>query len=98
MLGSLMKSSNLSSWENVPVEQLPDGVERQMIVGENLMICRVKFPPHVVAAAHAHPHEQMTLVEQGRALFLVGEEEKNRRTGRRDPHPAAFPARRDDAR
>ena len=71
-----MKNSNLMNWENVRVEQLPDGVERQMIVGENLMICRVKFPPGVVAAAHAHPHEQMTIVEKGRARFLVGDEER----------------------
>lgn len=76
MLGSLMKSSNLMNWNNIPVEQLPDGVERQMIVGENLMICRVKFPPFAVATPHDHPHEQMTIVEKGRARFIVGDEEK----------------------
>lgn len=76
MLDSLMKSSNLMNWENIPVENLPDGVERQMIYGDNLMICRVKFPPHVVATPHDHSHEQMTIVEKGRTRFIIGDEEK----------------------
>lgn len=76
MLDSLMKKSNLMNWENIAVERLPDGVERQMIVGEKLMICRVKFPPYVVAAPHDHTHEQMTIVEKGRTRFLVGAEER----------------------
>ena len=76
MLGSLTKSSNLMNWENIAVEQLPDGVERQMIVGENLMICRIKFPPFAVATQHEHPHEQMTIVEKGHTRFIVGDEEK----------------------
>ena len=63
-------------WSHVPVERLEAGIERQMIVGEKLMVCRLRFAPHVVTPPHDHPHEQITLVEQGRVLFTVGDEER----------------------
>lgn len=69
------------AWAQVPVEQLEEGIERQMITGENLMICRLRFAPHVVTAAHDHPHEQMTLVERGRVLFTVGDQERIAQAG-----------------
>jgi quercetin dioxygenase-like cupin family protein len=64
------------NWESLPVEILPDNIERQMIVGEKIMICRLKFPPLTVTTPHDHPHEQITLVEKGRARFIIGNEEK----------------------
>ena len=63
-----------TDWSSVPVERLEDGTERQMIVGERVMVCRLRFAPRVVTPAHEHPHEQITLVERGRVLFTVGEE------------------------
>ena len=65
-----------TDWSRVPVERLEEGIERQMIVGEHLMICRLRFAPRVVTPAHEHPHEQMTIVERGRVLFTVGDEER----------------------
>ena len=65
-----------TDWSRVPVERLEDGVERQMIVGENVMVCRLRFAPRVVTPAHEHPHEQITLVERGRLLFTVGDERR----------------------
>src|ERR687890_2575208 len=63
-------------WSSVPVERLEEGIERQMIVGERVMVCRLRFAPRVVTPPHEHPHEQITLVERGRVLFTVGEEER----------------------
>ena len=65
-----------TDWSSVPVERLEDGTERQMIVGENVMVCRLRFAPRVVTPAHEHPHEQITLVERGRVLFTVGDERR----------------------
>ena len=65
-----------TDWATIPVEQLEKGIQRQMIVGENLMICRLRFAPNVVTPAHDHPHEQMTIVERGRVLFTIGEEQR----------------------
>jgi len=64
------------NWDGIKVEDLGEGVARQMIVGERLMICRLRFAPHVVTTPHDHPHEQMTLVERGRVRFLIGDEEQ----------------------
>ena len=70
-----------TDWAGVPVEQLEEGIERQMIVGEKVMICRLRFAPHVVTPAHDHPHEQMTLVERGRVLFTIGKEQRIAKAG-----------------
>lgn len=65
-----------TNWDEIPVERLEEGIERQMIVGEKLMICRLRFAPQIVTPAHDHPHEQMTIVEKGRVLFTLGDEER----------------------
>ncbi len=76
-----MKSTNGShplhtDWTKIPVEKLDEGVERQMVVGDSLMVCRLRFPPHLVTPAHDHPHEQMTIVERGKVLFTIGDEKR----------------------
>jgi quercetin dioxygenase-like cupin family protein len=68
-------------WSSVPVERIEEGIERQMIVGEKLMVCRLRFAPHIVTPAHDHPHEQLTLVEKGPVLFTIGDEERIAQTG-----------------
>jgi quercetin dioxygenase-like cupin family protein len=70
-----------TDWATIPVEQLEDGIERQMVIGKNLMICRLRFAPHVVTPPHDHPHEQMTIVERGRAMFTIGEEKRIAQAG-----------------
>ena len=70
-----------TDWSKIPVEQLENGIERQMIVGENLMICRLRFAPGVITPAHDHPHEQVTIVERGRVLFTIGARQSIAETG-----------------
>jgi quercetin dioxygenase-like cupin family protein len=65
----------------VPIENIGEGIERQMIVGEKIMICRLRFSPNVVTPAHDHPHEQMTFVECGRVLFTIGDKRQIAKTG-----------------
>ena len=64
------------NWATVPVEIVEEGIERQLVVGDDLMLCRLRFAPNVVTAAHDHPHEQITLVERGRVRFTVGSDER----------------------
>ena len=59
-------------WTSIPAERIAHGIERQMIWGDHLMVCRLRIAPRVVTAVHAHPHEQITLVERGRLRFTVG--------------------------
>ena len=61
----------MRDWTSIPVERVAEGVERQMIWGDRLMVCRLRFAPRTVTAVHSHPHEQMTLVERGRVDFFV---------------------------
>jgi quercetin dioxygenase-like cupin family protein len=58
-------------WSSIPVEKVAEGIERQMFWGDRIMVCRLRFQPHVVTAVHSHPHEQITLVERGRAQFFI---------------------------
>ncbi len=61
-----------AGWDSIPARRIADGIERQMIWGERLMVCRLRFAPHVVTPIHTHPHEQITLVLAGRVTFTVG--------------------------
>jgi quercetin dioxygenase-like cupin family protein len=70
-----------TDWAKIPIEQLEEGIERQMVIGEKLMICRLRLAPHKVTPAHDHPHEQMTIVERGPVLFTIGNEERVAQTG-----------------
>ena len=63
-------------WAGIPVESIGDGIERQMIWGDHLMVCRLRLRPRVVTAVHSHRHEQITLVEKGRVVFTVDGEER----------------------
>lgn len=64
------------NWEAIPVEPIAPGIERRKVWGERLMVCRLRFDPYVVTAVHTHPHEQITLVERGRAVFTVEGQER----------------------
>ena len=68
-------SALITDWSKIPVEQTADGIERQMVVGQNMMMCRFRFEPFVVTNEHSHPHEQMTLVVQGKVKFTISGEE-----------------------
>jgi quercetin dioxygenase-like cupin family protein len=59
------------NWQTIPAECIADGIQRQMVVGDDLMICRLTIQPRVVTAVHSHVHEQMTMVERGRVLYVV---------------------------
>ncbi|HEY8188890.1 MAG TPA: cupin domain-containing protein [Pyrinomonadaceae bacterium] len=59
------------NWSSIPIEHVAEGIQRQMVVGEGLMICRFRFAPFLVTPEHEHPHEQMSIVVSGRVRFFV---------------------------
>lgn len=59
------------NWTSIPAETVADGIVRQLVTGERLMMCRLQFAPHTVTPVHSHPHEQITMIEQGRVRFHV---------------------------
>jgi quercetin dioxygenase-like cupin family protein len=80
-VSTLTGAHGLSNWDSVPKEQIAEGIERQMIVGDQLMICRLRFEPFVDTPAHEHPHEQFTIVERGRVRFTIGDQERIAKAG-----------------
>ena len=74
--GNVLGVAQHLNWSTIPVEQMADGIERQMLVGSALMICRFRFKPFLVTPEHDHPHEQMTIVERGRVRFFIEGKER----------------------
>ena len=64
------------NWTDIPVEHPAEGIERQMVIGERIMIVRFRFVPFLVTPEHTHMHEQMSLVVSGRVRFFVEGEER----------------------
>ena len=76
MIGEQTRTAALvTDWNKIPVEKPAEGIERQMVVGQNVMMCRFRFAPFLVTAEHTHPHEQMTLVIKGKVKFFISGEE-----------------------
>lgn len=48
------------------------GVEIRTTAGKGVMLSVVRFEPGSVVAVHAHPHEQMGMMIEGRLEFTVG--------------------------
>ena len=59
------------NWNSIPGEEIGDGIVRQLVYGERVMVCRLQLAANVVTDVHSHPHEQITLVERGRVRFTV---------------------------
>jgi quercetin dioxygenase-like cupin family protein len=52
------------------------GVSIRTCAAERMMMSLVDFSPRAVVEDHAHEHEQIGMVLQGRALFSIGHEQK----------------------
>jgi len=64
-------SALVTDWTKIPTESPAPGIKRQMVIGQNVMMCRFTFDPFLVTPEHTHPHEQMTLVVKGRVRFFI---------------------------
>lgn len=68
--------------EQAERREVDPGVWRQVLAhNAELMTCRVWFEAGAQGAPHAHPHAQVTYVEQGRFMFLIGDETREVRAG-----------------
>jgi len=52
------------------------GVNIATCAAEKMMMSHVDMQPHAEVAEHSHPHEQVGMVLEGRAVFTIGGEEK----------------------
>lgn len=68
-------------WSSIPVERVAEGIERQMVWGERVMVCKLRLAPRTVTAVHSHPHEQITLVAEGPVEFTIDGQSRIANTG-----------------
>jgi quercetin dioxygenase-like cupin family protein len=52
------------------------GVTVQTCAAEHMMLSLATLTPHSVVEEHSHPHEQVGMVVEGKAVFFIGDEQK----------------------
>jgi len=68
-------------WENVPREELNPTLARQVIHADNLTVARMYLRKGCVVPEHSHHNEQISMVEQGSAKFVLAGEERLMKAG-----------------
>jgi quercetin dioxygenase-like cupin family protein len=81
----------LRRWHAEPIEQLNDGIGRQMLHTETMTVARIHLAAGAVVPRHQHEHEQVANVISGRLRFVVGEEELVVEAGESVALPANVP-------
>jgi quercetin dioxygenase-like cupin family protein len=57
------------------------GVKIATCAAEKMMMSVVDLDPGAVVEEHAHPHEQVGMVLRGKAIFIIGAEQKTLQAG-----------------
>src|ERR1700682_3372822 len=57
------------------------GVHITTCAAEKMMVSLVDLEPGSVVEEHSHPHEQVGMVLEGKALFFIGHEQKTLQAG-----------------
>lgn len=59
------------AWDSIPLERLNPLLDRQFIVGKNIMISRVLLKKGSIVPKHQHVNEQVTYVLEGALKFWI---------------------------
>jgi quercetin dioxygenase-like cupin family protein len=57
------------------------GVQIRACAAERMMLSLATLEPHAVVEEHSHPHEQVGMVIEGTAIFIIGGEQKTLQPG-----------------
>jgi quercetin dioxygenase-like cupin family protein len=74
-------SAKYSNWNEIEVESLTPLLDRQLIVGTNLMIARLFLRKGAKVPLHSHHNEQITHVLEGVLRFQIDGREIDVRAG-----------------
>ena len=58
-------------WNDVPLEGLNPLLQRQFVVGENIMLARVLLKKGSLVPMHSHVNEQITYILEGALKFWI---------------------------
>lgn len=61
-------------WDEIPVDDLPNGGDRQWVTGDGMMLAKIHAKKGVAAPPHSHDSEQFTWVVEGALRFTIGKE------------------------
>jgi quercetin dioxygenase-like cupin family protein len=59
-------------WARVELEQLNPSIQRQFIVGHDLMVARILIKKGGLVPEHSHVNEQVTYILEGALKFTIG--------------------------
>ena len=58
-------------WHTIPLEDLNPLLQRQFVVGQNIMLARVLLKKGCIVPEHSHPNEQLTYIVEGALKFWI---------------------------
>ena len=64
------------NWGEIPEEQMNPSISRQVIHGENVTVARIRLQKGAIVPLHQHVSEQISMLERGRARFVICGEER----------------------
>src|SRR5580700_2165480 len=62
-------------WSSIDLEDLNPLLQRQFVVGQNVMVARVLLKKGCVVPEHSHHNEQVTYILEGALKFWIGGKE-----------------------
>jgi quercetin dioxygenase-like cupin family protein len=68
-------------WNEVPLETMNPLLQRQLIVGHQVMLARVLLKKGCIVPLHRHPNEQLSYILEGALKFLIEGQEIVLRAG-----------------
>ena len=58
-------------WKSIPLEDLNPRIQRQFVVGQEIMVARVLLKKGGVVPKHSHVNEQLTYILKGALKFWI---------------------------
>ena len=62
-------------WSDLPIESLKPLLDRQLVVGDQIMVARILLKKGCVVPMHSHMNEQVAFMQEGALKFTVNGEE-----------------------
>jgi len=80
-------------WASVPLEDLTPLLQRQFVVGQEIMLARVLLKKGCIVPEHSHANEQLTYILEGALKFWIDGKEIVVRSGETLCIPSNLPHR-----
>jgi len=69
--GASPASLQYTSWSAIPLEDLNPLLQRQFVVGQEIMLARVLLKKGCIVPEHSHHNEQLTYIIEGALKFWI---------------------------